>query len=496
MGNTLYRDSTYDKRFGDTVFAKEIKKIITEQKSTFQGKPVNLNVAKACCSGVIKKDPSKTNIISIPFPKALNKDNIRCKTDGICIGTDYVGYQINLAENNESLDKYCAKGGVIGDIELSTLRELGGLGKSSCDGFMIDYCAKSLYDQGCIRMAKNDDGEYAAEFVTFEDNKMCLDEEKKLNYGPPECSCLNSIVGPNLNNNPARTSIAPFGDKNPYGLDGTKPSFANLFTKYSLNIFNTDPSQQYPGVLDGRCTSAMVGGDSGIAAAYALGTDTTGKVSICLNQLNISNSQIKTANLSDIKQENSCGPIPKPDKKKGTSINPEKIVDKEAIAANEKKILVENAAKQKAKDDADKANKDREKAEADKLKATLDAAKRDKEELEAMKKQMEKNKLDNDARDARIKQEALANAKKEADNKAKMEAESKAAMELQIETQNKIMKEKEEEEVAKRRKMFYIAGGILALILVLVILFFIFKSKTPDTVDSESSVEISTISDN
>ena len=97
MGNTLSKDEYSDKRFGDSLLAKEVKKIITNQETVYLGKPVKIHLAKACCRDVVRKgiDQEVTNVVSVAFPKALSKDNPRCKTDGICLGTSYVGYQID-----------------------------------------------------------------------------------------------------------------------------------------------------------------------------------------------------------------------------------------------------------------------------------------------------------------------------------------------------------------------------------------------------------------
>jgi hypothetical protein len=269
MGNTLSKDEYSDKRFGDSLLAKEVKKIITNQETVYLGKPVKIHLAKACCRDVVRKgiDQEVTNVVSVAFPKALSKDNPRCKTDGICLGTSYVGYQID-----DDKDKYCKQGTVIGDINLAINLDKTVKSNSTCDNFMIDYCAKTLYEQGCTKMGKNLKGNIVPQFSNKQLNKMCWNEENKMHYGPPECECLNSVVGTNLNTWPARMELPPFGSDNPYGLEGTKLDTTSK-TKYSLNIFNTDSTKQYPVQLDPRCTTGSTSGDSGRSKAYLLSKD-------------------------------------------------------------------------------------------------------------------------------------------------------------------------------------------------------------------------------
>ncbi len=76
MGNTLVTDNT-DKRFNDSLLAKEVKKIIINQEGIYNKKPINIHLAKACCKpGVIGKNvkSQKNTIISIGFPKVIEKN--------------------------------------------------------------------------------------------------------------------------------------------------------------------------------------------------------------------------------------------------------------------------------------------------------------------------------------------------------------------------------------------------------------------------------------
>ena len=402
MGNTLQKDSSSDKRFGDSLLAQEVKKIMTDQTSTYKDKVVKVHLAKACCRDVVRKgiDQEVTNVVSIAFPKALAKDDTRCQKDGICLGTEYVGFQIN-----DDREKHCKKGNNVGDVDLSLIRPQGGAGNSTCDMFMMDYCAKSLHDQGCLKMGKNQAGSIKPQFANFQENKMCWDVENKMNYGPPECHCLNSIFGPNLNTWPARDSITPFGDKNPYGLEGRFTSLDNNFTKYSLNIFGMDSTKQYPASLDTRCSSRKANGDSNRSLAYILGKDAVEKsMTICMNQINVTDSNIGKANLEDIKQENNCGGPKAEPSKDDIPVNVDKKVDPDAVA----KADAEAKAKAKLAADA-KANAEAKDKAAAEAKAKSEAeAKKQKEEMETLKKQLEeaKNKANADAAKAKEESES------------------------------------------------------------------------------------------
>ena len=505
MGNTLQKDSSSDKRFADTLLAQEVKKIMTDQTTTYRDKVIKVHLAKACCRDVVRKgiDQEVTNVVSIAFPKALAKDDSRCQKDGICLGTDYVGFQIN-----DDREIYCKKGNKVGDVDLSLIRPQGGDGNSTCDVFMMDYCAKSLYDQGCVKMGKNQSGAIKPQFANFQENKMCWDVENKMNYGPPECHCLNSIFGPNLNTWPARDVVAPFGDKNPYGLEGRQTSLDNNFTKYSLNIFGMDSTKQYPAALDTRCSSRKSNGDSNRSLAYVLGKDAKEKsMTICLNQINVVDSNIGKANLDDIKQENNCGGPSATPSNDDTPVNVDKKLDTGAIAkadadakakaAAEAKIKADTEAKAKADADA----KAKQQAELDALKKQLEDTKKSKEDADTKAKLDDKIKAEQAivAEKQRVELEAKQKAELEAKQKAELEAKQKldkeiklkADQEAQIKTAQEAKLKADQEAKLKadqeaQLRMYYLGGGI-GLLLIAIVLFLMFRggNKSKQT-ESES----------
>ena len=513
MGNII-TTSPDDKRFKDSLLANEIKKIITEQSSVYRNKPIKIHVAKACCRDVIRPGikNEQNNVVSIAFPKALDPSDERCKTKGICLDTSYVGYQID-----DERAKYCGddKTTGIAGYQFSTLR--GGGSNSICDNFMMDYCAKTLYDQGCLKMGTNSAGTTVPQFANSSQNKMCWDVENKMNYGPPECHCLNSLFGPNLNTWPAREMDD--NNKNPYGLEGRYTSADNNFSKYTLNIFKADKPKQFPRVLDARCAIRASGGDSSRSKAYTLAQDDNGNVSICLNQINISDSDIKNANFEDIKQENNCGGPPaaaQPPSSDSVPVNKDQQVDVAAKAAADKKILDDAAAAKKkadddaaaakalvaakAKSDADAAAAVKAKADSDaaasKTKADADAAvakaKADVEKAQAdaaaaiAKAKTDadmsastKAKADSDAAAAKAKADAeVAVAKAKADSDAAA-AKAKADAEAAIIKSRALVEMETEEANQKSKNTMMIGAGILLVLIILAIIFFMSGKSKP-----------------
>lgn len=500
MGNTITKSSD-DERFGDSLLAKEIKNIVQNQTSTYKDREIKIHVAKACCREVVRPDITneQNNVVSIAFPIAADPKSERCAKNGICLETGYVGFQIA-----DDRAKWCGsdKEPGLAGYNFSTVR--GGGANSICDNFMMDTCAKNLYEQGCIKMGQNKAGALVPQFANSAENKMCWDSDNKMNYGPPECHCLNSMFGPNLNTWPAKElNDKTFGTKNPYGLEGRQTDGYNTFSKYSLNIFKAANNQQYPRALDTRCSAASDSGSSKKSKAYTLERDKTQNMTICLNQINIADSNIGNANLDDIKQENNCGGPP-PSKQEPTSdsvpVNPDQKIDPALVAAADKKILDDAAAKKKAEEEA-KAIADA--LAAAKAKSDSDAkiALAAKEEAELLsikaKTDAEKAKLDAEkaAADAKAKADTdTAKAKEDADAataKAKADADAatakvKADAEAAVAKAKAMAETLAMEAAEKSRNTMFIGGGVLLLIIIGIIIFMMSgKSKPTNLEDDE-----------
>jgi len=499
MGNTTsITKSADDKRFGDSLLAKEVKKIVLDQTSVYLGKDIKTHVAKACCLDAVKKDVSleKDNIVSIAFPVALDPKSDRCAKDGVCLETDYIGLQID-----DDRVKWCGddkSGGNAGYHFPNT--SVGGT-NPVCDNFMMDSCAKSLYEQGCIKMGKNKAGALVPQYANSVDNKMCWNDTGKKMRNPPECYCLNSMFGPNLNTWPAKIIAGnSYGTANPYGLTGDNIDEFNRFSKYSLNIFKADSTKQYPYSLDKTCISTVDKPGSGVSIAYRLAKDTGKTVTVCLNQINIADSNIGTANMSDINQSNNCGGAPADTQAPTTDsvpVNPDQKIDPAVKAAADKKIMDDAVAKKKAEDEA--------KATADALAAAKAKALAD--EKAALIKQQEaaalisKTKADADTSAAKAKADAdlaITKAKTDAEiatAKAKTDADiatakAKAdAVEAKLQADAAIAKAQADADTAaaeKNKNNMYIGGGILLVIIIVLIIFMMSgKSKPSRSNDDE-----------
>jgi hypothetical protein len=470
MGNNFSKDSS-DKRFGNHLLGKEVHKIMTNQETVYLGKTIKLNVAKACCREVVRRGISddKTNVVSIPFPQPLALDNPKCQNEGICLDTVYVGYQID-----DDTDKFCRRGGVIGNIDISINKNEKEKGNSSCDNFMIDYCAKSLYEQGCLKIKPNQQGKIKPQFAGKKENKLCWNDSGRMSYGPPECECLNSIYGVNLNTWPSRNELDPFyDDTNPYGLNGLQlDNLGN--TKYSLNIFDTRSVEQYPVQRDTRCATASTSGNSNRSKAYLLSKDKQpNQMTFCINSIVINESTVGKLSLEDIKQTNNCGGGASPGINESPSIDPNKKLSPEEVAKADAEVKAKADADAKAKADAD--NRMKTELEA-KRKADADA-KKQKDEVDSLKRLVDDIKIKADADKAKAdadkakadadkaKADADAKAKTDADAKAKAEADAKA----KADAENNILKTISKI-VGFEVTLLHIGGVILILIILYLLL--------------------------
>jgi hypothetical protein len=522
MGNTLHTVPIQDKRFNNSALAQEVKKIMMNYTEFYRDSNVNTHLAKACCAGAVGEDIQKQNVISIAFPNAI--DNCKDRRDGVCLETVYTGFQIK--GNKENICNVKNIGIELNDKrKLTTNTSSNVYGQNStCDNFMINHCAKSLYDQGCMKIDTNSVGSKVPRLATYKENKMCYNfpsnnlkenEEPSLSYGPPECDCINSVFGPSMNTWPAEDQLDGSYKKgeNPYGLTSQDTDKNNLVTKYSLNIYKQSSTNQFPKALDKRCATRIIATDStgGIARAFGLINDEKDvPITICSNQINISDSQINKATIADIKQENNCGGFTqqkptKPEDSVESTTNPvtpqqikervEKIEEQNEQAKKQQQALQEAQdkarANQEAKEEALKA-----KAKADDI-ARLAKAKADDDARKAAEAIQEANRLrviaEEAERNARIaiakaKADADAKAKAEADAliaKAKMDAENaaKAKAKAELATLNaKLRADKlTKEQQAKRTRNLLIFGGAgISIIIFIIVLIIYFNMDTEE----------------
>jgi len=430
MGNTLIKNNS-DARFNDSSVAQTVRELVMSREDVLLGTNVKVNIAKACASDVIKKGITDTpSLSSIPLPMIDDAED--AVKSGRRLPSQLVGLQID-----DNRDGYCGNdaGATVGSAGVNVSLNRGGGARSKADLFMLNYCAKSLYDRGCIKIGKKTvkdpiTGKMITidipQLATAKENPMCYTKRGKLDYGPPECYCLNSISGPSMNTWPSDSNkLDPmFKAGNPYGLSGeytsdSTESGGNNFTKFSLNIFRQKANEQYPKQLDEKCTSALIGSkENGRAAAYKL-KEYDDSVQVCMNQINIVDSNIGNLDISDVKQ--SCGNATKEVAVEGLNVAKENKVDPLQQLAEQKRIQDLAAAEARA----DIERKQRE-AENKKLQDQMAA-------MQKMMADLQKQKDADAAKAAADKVAAEAKAKKDSEDaaaaaaaKAKAEAEAKA----------------------------------------------------------------------
>merc|ERR1712100_588762 len=232
MGNTLITANN-NRNINDSLLGKEVKKILKEQTEvvdkdirTGKLKTVQINKVRGCCMNIVKPNPGRNDFITVNLPTALTTNDKYCKTKGRCIENSKLGLQLKGSRSSMCNSNYVSE-------------KAGGI----CDSFIINKCAKELYDAGCLKIKKNKKGRNVR--VWNAKNRNCFDRTGNLIYGSEECACINSATGFTLNTDPSNKIKGGVAfenrDQNPYGLDGTGQ---NGYTKYSLNVFGYDPQYQ------------------------------------------------------------------------------------------------------------------------------------------------------------------------------------------------------------------------------------------------------------
>ena len=296
MGNTIIK-SNNNNLINDTILGKKVQQILREDTAVFdKNNPVKINKIRACCLGVAKKNPIDTDFVTVNLPIGLTKaGDSTCKRYGKCIGTQKLGLQFKNVTCDENFKTTIDSKGTY-------------IGTPSCDAFMVNKCAKELYDQGCIKVVKGKNNINKRIWDTT--NANCIDPTTKTSiYGSEDCACINSLfAGYTLNNDPSKSIKGGLAfetnDQNPYGIDG---STSNLYTKYSLDVMGQGPSVQYPQLFDPTCAarSGVSSVASGMSKPYLL-PKYRKNPTVCMNKIQIKDSNIGTLNMKNIKQSNTC----------------------------------------------------------------------------------------------------------------------------------------------------------------------------------------------
>lgn len=449
MGNTLTTDRN-NRVINESLLGKEISKILINRSESIQKGGIPVNLRRACCMGIVKKKPSNSDFITVKIPSARDNKDTKCKNKGNCMEASLLGLQVK--GDQEALCK----------VKKTKYYN----GRESCDNFMKNLCARALYERGCIVIKKNKGKNVR---VWNAKNKNCFRDDGSLAYGYEECRCINSQTGFSLNTNPG--TGFPGGpafkkDQNPYGINKTDSN--NVSTKYSLNIFGYESQYQKPHIFDSRCNKSATSASSqkGSSKSYLLPAYKDNKVSICLNQINIKDSDIGEANMSNIKQNNNCGSGGKPPVKGNKDPEDTKVDEKKKVGKDTIDKVEENEEK----------NKEIEKEEKKKeLKKSLDKAKKEKEQKEQEKKEKLKDEiedkktekeLEKTKKEAEKAKKAAEKAKKDAMRKAK-EAKEEAKRKAKEATRKAL--ERSKQQAALRNKI--LMGGGLSLLIIIILIF-------------------------
>jgi hypothetical protein len=444
MGNTISDQNNSYKIREDTILGQEVKKIFHEQTIENKNKVpyftdanrnqnIKVNQLRACCVGAVSTNPAKTLGIPLPsIPDAIKNVDTDCKMGGAsCLETVNVGYTIKLNSDAER-GNYC--GLSMNDKNTDDLAK-------SCDKLMLDSCAKELYNQGCIILTKEKNPKTGKRRAVWNvRNPQCTRMEKGnpvLYTGSPACNCANSMFGPNLNTEPSKDiEKTPDKDKNPFGLTSSHYDIDfdgdNQNSVYSLNIFKRDTNEQYPGFLDSSCIKTK---ENSWNTAYNLVRDRNQKnLTICISNLNLTDSQIGKAYLENNTFQNNCGNVgggggKKPDITDAEDERKEQIrlaEERARLAKVEQEIIAKEEQEKR-----DKAEKERKAFEEAKLKQQKEEEELKNKEVERLKKLEEEQK----------KKYAVEVAKQEAEKKAKEEQEIKVKQEIL--TKEKIIEEEQ-----------------------------------------------------
>ena len=112
------------------------------------------------------------------MPKIVDGSDEICKIDGRCLDKENLGLTFP--------NTICPK-------EYTPKLDKDNKDSSRCPKFMINKCAKELWDSGCLKMKTFSDGNRKAPIFDTS-NPRCLTKEGLHGYGSEECACVNSVL--------------------------------------------------------------------------------------------------------------------------------------------------------------------------------------------------------------------------------------------------------------------------------------------------------------
>ena len=220
---------------------------------------------------------------------------------------------------------------------------------SDCPNFMSYYCGKALKDQGCIKITTvTRNGTAKVKGSYNYGNKFCVTTRKGENESGSystqlrDCQCINSGLGPNLNNtydprkftNEAWPKSFQKEDgtkdetKDPYGIisqeDLTKQASEirqkfliedemlgkNYISNYAINVNEQRLSSQTPWATDSNCSTDLGSTSSDYRSNPFIPAEArvTQNVTVCNAQMNFQNLEVgNSANIYGNKMINLCG---------------------------------------------------------------------------------------------------------------------------------------------------------------------------------------------
>ena len=203
------------------------------------------------------------------------------------------GYtKYGLKFDRDSTDAVCKKRTPLRKIKENSaavkndtnIYDYGGADKQIvCDTFYKHFCSYRANKQGCFNYPE---GRIPSKAKFNKDSRRCMPNnmDEKIGWIEDDCRCVNSTIG--------------------YTYNNLKPTE----TPHSRNLFQVRPEHQLPQQLDESCNNFLPSVTSGTGPAYRLKQYLDTSLTLCMNQINIADSEIGQATLKNINQTNSCGP--------------------------------------------------------------------------------------------------------------------------------------------------------------------------------------------
>jgi len=497
MGNHLVKDSNNDNRMRtlnvtSTVPSDELTKFFIETMKYQQdidkfNKPFYLNQRRACCMGVVEEPNLDEKAIAIKIPYYMN-DSDKCPLNYIKDGDKYkMGSNVVTEEfyNNLKIENCLAYKDIAVHFDMKksdcinkeeensnyfhTVSRQGETEENGkCEDWMKWHCSKAAFNQGCLAIKLDKDGNKVR---TFDINRYgcgAYDEASKtfkdnVNPNYAECSCINDFNGFTYRMDPSNDSrISSL--KVPYPLEQNELEPENKSSIYSLNV-NDLPRDKIP--IDPTknskfCNSTMFDKrhNLGQFKGYLTGQERKSRVEVnCINIMQFKNIKAKEINMSGINQVNNCG-ADDPANKKIQEENKKALEDLKKEGTNP----APPEEQEKIDKQADKSQRTNDAKENTALESGKEQAEADKKQEEDDKKRIleEKARIEKEEKELLEKAEALKKAKGQVD-----EIVEKKDIDLNGNIEKKSLID---EILEDDQKLLIYGGGIISIFIIIIIL--------------------------